>query len=233
MTGKSPKTGYGTETAGLRRGGLFRVLALTAALLLLISAGSLTALAEEKGERTREQALIDEMKRVYNLALGVAGDGTFKGKCGRCVGFQLWSAGIFSGSRCADGNTAYDILSPLTPEPGYAVTLFPGPFKGGSFTPEQVCRILDAANPDGENTYTVFCFNTGSNTDKGLVWGHVMLVHAVYDGMVYWREALSKHNYVLPIGEFAAMYAATDECYHFDGAIWYRKTADAPENKTK
>ena len=46
-----------------------------------------------------------------------------------------------------------------------------------------------------------------------------MLVHAVYNGKVYWGESWGANTRVASISSFASQYAESGNTYHFDGAV--------------
>ena len=163
----------------------------------------------------------------------VRGNEDFSGYCGRCTAYQLGRAGIFpmnttAGNNGWNGKDCNDNYKEIMPGNGMSVTLFPGENKGGSFTVAQVCNLLNESNLTGENTYTIFCYNKGSYSDMGQKNGHVLLVHSVYDGKVYWGEAGSPacnvdtiENFIKKNSEYV-QYGKT--CRVFDGAISYSYT---------
>ena len=166
-----------------------------------------------------EDALIANMKSVYAKALSLAGRTEFGGMCGLCTGRQLQAAGVFNSYVGSDGNKAYKKYVASQPSSGVSVTAFPGKYESGSYTIEQICNLINDLNTIGENTYIAFCFETGSSSSAGQTYGHVLLVHAIYDGKVYWGESFGKQTRVASISDFASTYAHNGKTYHFDGAV--------------
>lgn len=168
---------------------------------------------------TVEEALKANMKKVYDKALKNAGVKDFDGWCGNCTGYQLQAAGVFSGLKSANGNASYRLYKSSNPGSGLSVTAFPGKYESGSYTIKQICNLLNDINLDGLNTYAAFCFETGSSSADGQKYGHVLLVHAVFDGKVYWGESFGEQTRVASIASFASKYAESGKTYHFDGAV--------------
>lgn len=204
---------------GAKRAGV--LLPAWALFLLLLFTLLFPALAEEK---TKEEALISRMARNYIAARGYSGREDFAGLCGECVGFQLFALGIFPGGAAPDANLCFEHYSEREPREGYEKMIFPSPLNGGEYTLESICRTLDGMNPDGRLTCTVFCFQKGSWSDLGQTYGHVLLVYAVYNGKVYWKESNDKRNHVESIEEFCKRYSESYGRYVFDGAITFKQS---------
>ena len=174
----------------------------------------------------REQILTDRL-------ITIRGYSDFNGLCGKCTAYQLGRAGIFSygtteGEYGYNGNQCYAIYKNLTPINGMTVTTFPA----SQYSIRQIINLLNDSNKAGQNTYAMFCFNKGSYTDAGQAYGHVLLVHAVYNGKVYWGESYDWTCRVFTIDEFVNTYSEYykdgKRCQVFDGAIVYNyNTASA------
>lgn len=196
---------------------MFKILKRLFVMILVIvfcvlSVGSATA-------DTVEDTLKANMKKVYKKALSLAGVSDFDGWCGNCTGYQLLAAGVFAKIKATDGNASYKLYKSAKPESGLSVTAFPGKYQNGSYTIKQILNILNEINLHGENTYAAFCFDTGWG-DDGKKFGHVLLVHAVYNGQVYWGESFGTTTRVDSIADFASYYAEdANGQKRFDGAV--------------
>ena len=172
-----------------------------------------------------EQRLTAELSAAMAKAKQLSGDTNYNGLCGRCTGYQLYALGIFDRYIGCNGNRAYTVFKDLNASSGVARTLYPGVYQGGTYTITQILHLLDAANTDGHQQYTIFGFHTGTASLAGQTYGHVLLVHAVYQGKVYWCESFGKETRVATIADFASTYAQSGTVFQFDGAIAYGNPA--------
>lgn len=193
-------------------------LCILLALLLVFVQTHTFAGAEDTAQR--EAALLQEMNRIYYRAKKYSGYDDFGGYCGICVGFQLFAAGVMGSGGCADGNKAWDYLKEKEQKAGFQKLLFPAERMGGEYTLESICEELNALNTAGESMYAVFCFHTGTYGLRGETYGHVLLVHAVYNGKVFWKEAKSRARaQVESIETFCERYREDRGAYIPDGAV--------------
>lgn len=182
-------------------------------------------------QSTYAENTIAEREAALSSSLSsIRGTRDFNGYCGSCTAYQLGQAGLFSknttaGSNGWNGNQCYNQYKNTPPINGMTVTSFPGSAKGGDFTISEICNLLNESNTTGTNTYTIFCFNKGSSNEAGQTYGHVLLVHAVYNGKVYWGESFGSACRIDTITNFANTYKQYYQngktCYVFDGAISY------------
>lgn len=168
-----------------------------------------------------EEKLKKELSTSFARTKQLSGDSSYNGYCGRCTGYQLWAVGLFDSFIGFNGNDAYDTLKDRKPITGDTVTLFPGQYKGGKYTITEILNLINDSNNMGEQTYAVFGFHTGSASVNGQTYGHVLLVHSVYNGNVYWCESFGAETRVNSIQYFANYYKSGEKTFHFDGAIVY------------
>ena len=185
---------------------------LMAGMLFLL----LPAFAEEN---TKEKALISRMAKNYIAARGYSGREDFAGLCGECAGYQLFALGILNTGAAPDANLCFEWFSQKKTRDGWERIICASPLNSGEYTPESVCRLLDGMNPDGRLTPAVFCFQKGNRSELGQTYGHALLVYAVYEEKVYWKESNDRRNHVESIADFCARYAGQNGTYVFDGAV--------------
>ena len=192
---------------------LCRVVSIVLIVVLFVSLSGVSAGALTADEvKAREKALSSSLSSVR-------GTKDFNGYCGSCTGYQLNRAGIFSSSGGYNGNASYDAYKKSKPLNNIAVTALPASRKGGSNTITSILNDLNNSNTEGKQTYAVFCWHTGTSS-AGMKYGHVLLVHAVYNGKVYWGESWGTKCRTASIAQFAKDYAARSNGeYEFDGAV--------------
>lgn len=200
---------------------IISVMLIFISIIITLSCLSESILCIRAQAETIEERLVNELSTSYQRAKNLSGMSSFNGYCGACTGYQLQAVGLFNSYIGFNGNDAYNTLKNRTPDNGASVTLFPGAYKDGDYTIEQICNIINKSNEDGHQTYTVFGFHTGSSSSDGQAYGHVLLVHAIYNGNVYWCESFGSATRVASISSFASTYATSGNVFKFDGAIAY------------
>lgn len=168
------------------------------------------------------QQLMQKMKKTYSKALYTAWCEDFKGYCGKCVAYQLLTIGVYDHLVMSNAHYSYDLYSTEPVSEGYESTAIPGPYKRGDSSLTDILEKLNESNPDGHNTYAVFCFATGSY-GAGQQYGHVILIHAVYNGYVFWCDSKDGKARMETIQDFEKMYRSNEFVYHFDGAVCFEQ----------
>ena len=193
---------------------IFSVLVLLGQLLNVLFDAT-TAYAASSDE------ILAQMNRVYDtLRAKKDGDMTaYKNWCGAYVCDQLVALGILSdGEFSGHGKNWYSGLAAKNvTTTGYQTTAFSG----------KNC-INDICATYGDAYNIVVGFSKGAGTD-GQTYGHVLFIHAIIDGTVYWSESWQGKDGLVtcPIGK-PVIYSVA-EFYHvyrnyvFDGAVMLSK----------
>ena len=191
-----------------------RFLAIVLTICLL--AGALPVSASAK--TTSHNALIRQINRCYSRTCGALNTSSLDNMCGTFVGYQLYYLGITSGLRTYNGSQFYNMYSgQKVTSGGYNIDLYPA----RNFTLEQ---SLNAITHNGtKDAYNIMlCFDW---TKSGGSVGHVMLIHAIIDGVVYAVDNFETYiagregnPIVAPIARFADEY---DGWSVFEGAVHF------------
>lgn len=194
---------------------LKRILALSLCVVLLIAALPMTASAASVDEVER---ICDQIRSVYWKTYSSAG--TLKGYCGAMAGWELYHLGITDVAITQNGNDMYDILS--TSEhicDGYYPELYPAT----SYTIEEALNTITACGT--KDAYNIMAGFHWTTTAAGSLYGHVTVIHAVLDGMVYFTEGFTtpfqldpSEPMICSIEEFAEYY---DSWTQFEGMIHF------------
>ena len=195
---------------------LKRILALFVCVVLLCAALPVSASAATEDEKER---ICDQIRSIYWKTYSSAG-GNLRGYCGVMAGYELYHLGITDIAITQNGNDMYDILS--TSEhinEGYHPQLYPAT----SYTIEEALNTITACGT--KDAYNIMVGFHWTTTAAGSLYGHVMIIHAVLDGMVYFTEGFSTPFNVDPsqpmicsISEFAKFY---NSWTGFEGMIYF------------
>lgn len=199
---------------------------------------------EEAQERLKEETL-KQMKEVYEKAFGNGAPGS--GYCGRAVTEQLMEIGILkkvddkdkdwiSGNGkdyfglFIDGQTTYG---------GYTVEKYPKEKEGLA----EFIKYVNKNNIAAENTYIALCFEKGGDDYASQDYGHVLLIHKIYNGNVYFMENWKNekyekgyirceeiNNFLSPLGFGYGELTNKkngNTYYIYDGAIWFRNPGES------
>lgn len=189
-----------------------RFLAIVLTICLLAAALPVSASAQV----TQHKTLIRQINRCYSRTCAALNTSSLDNMCGTFVGYQLYYLGVTSGLVTCNGSQFYDVYSrQKVTSGGYNIDLYPA----RNFTLEQ---SLNAITHNGtKDAYNIMlCFNW---TKSGGSVGHVMLIHAIIDGIVYAVDNFETYiagregnPIVAPIGMFADEY---DGWSVFEGAV--------------
>lgn len=150
--------------------------------------------------------IINQIESLYEIKKGKS----FKDLCGVYVTFQLKALGIFSDmkSYCGNGNAWYNGVSQQHIAGNYTLKKYPGAY----------C-LEDIIRDNGNSVYNiVVSFSKGR-------FGHVMLIHAMINGRIYFTDSYKFHNiearklHVLSLPGFKKHYASKG--YRFIGALHF------------
>ena len=206
----------------------FAVFGLTAACLLsppILQQAAAEALPvlrfEEQMQEAENEDLIEQIRSTYEAVKKTARRKSFKGKCGYYVGLQLVSLGINTQYIGSNGNRAFDVYKDKTETSGgYAITAYPA--KEYTLT-----EALEAIQREDRHARNILVGFEKGTSKAGKKYGHVMFIHGIEDGMVYFSDSYAQtvdgvkykegEPIVCSIGTFAAKY----QKYKLDGVIHF------------
>lgn len=133
---------------------------------------------------SREQAVIQEAKRVYHASQGSAGKASFSGYCGLMTSHQLYNMGINKTLIVKDGNKQFDYYRNLEKtDGGYYISAY----SGSDYSLEQALNLITR---DGtKDAYNILVGFQQTNTEAGAFFGHACVINAILDGTVYFVES--------------------------------------------
>jgi hypothetical protein len=167
---------------------------------------------------------------AYTYMKKAANRTSFNGWCGAYVGHTLVYLGINKSYIGRNGCDHWDYYSRLTQTGGgYSVETY----SGADYTLESALKALAS---QGDVTNIVLCFDKGSSNSDGQKYGHVIFLHGILDGTVYYSECFSNSSYAEgalraeTIAKVCSRYkdnsATSAQEYRFEGAIrFYKKEA--------
>lgn len=178
---------------------LKRFAVLTAAALFLLSPllarntvaeERVTFVFESTGKSTdvseQDEQLTEQIRSIYKKAKKTAKKKSFKGKCGYYVGLQLFKLGINTKYVGSNGNRAFDIYKDKTETSGgYRITAYPAK----KYTLREAIEAIEREDPHARNILVGFEKGTSK---AGKKYGHVMFIHGIEDGMVYFSDSYAQ-----------------------------------------
>ena len=156
-------------------------------------------------------------------------------KCGATVSLQLQAIGILKKYKSANGKDFFDSFKDVSKtDGGYVVNKI-----SKDTTPlSTLINNINRENTNGENTYIALCFETGGDDYDSQDCGHVLLIHKIYDGKVYFMENWKNekygkgyirceeiNNFLSPLGFGYGELTNKkngNTYYIYDGALWFR-----------
>lgn len=196
---------------------LKKILSLLLCAVLLIAALPVSVSAASEDEKQR---ICDQIRSVYRKTLYSAGE--LRGYCGEMAGWELYYLGITDIPIRQNGNDMYNILSRSEHiNEGYHPELYPA----ASYTIEEALNTITACGT--KDVYNIMAGYHWTTTSAGSLYGHVTVIHAVLDGMVYFTEGFitpfqtdPSQPMICSIEEFADYY---DSWTGFEGMIYFGK----------
>lgn len=189
-----------------------KILAIFLTICLLVLALPVTASAQS----SQHNALVRQINRCYYNTCSALDVTSLDNMCGNFVGYQLYYLGITDSVRTCNGSQFYDVYSQLeVTSGGYNIKCY----SAGKYTLEQALNTITRNGT--KNAYNVMlCFDW---TKTGGSFGHVMLIHAIIDGVVYavdnFETAIAGSEgrpIVAPIARFVKEYEGWSM---FEGAV--------------
>lgn len=213
---------------------LRRAAILTAAAICLLSPlPEQTAVAEarfviltedtekETAEPKKNEELIEQIRSTYKKAKKVSHVKSFKGKCGKYVSRQLVLLGINTKYIGCNGNRAFDTYRDKSETSGgFRITAY----AAKQYTLREALEAIAKEDPHARNILVGFEKGTSK---AGKRYGHVMFIHGIEDGMVYFSDSYAQtvegkrykegEPIVCSIATFVKLYRK----YQFDGVIHF------------
>ena len=160
-----------------------RILALVLCLVLTIG---MYPFQTDAATETEKQRISNQIRDIYWMTLSETGMDSLHGYCGTMAGWELYFMGVTETAVTQNGNEMYDLLSngdKLTQ--GYTAHCYPV----SRYTLEEALYTVT-----GGGTRDVYDLMVGfqwTNTAAGSLYGHVVVIHAILDGMVYFSEGFT------------------------------------------
>lgn len=196
---------------------LKRILAVVLCLMLLIATMpvGVTAATDEEHERIKKQ-----ISEVYYKTLSATGASSLHGYCGMMAGYELYFLGVTDYPVTQNGNQMYDILSVSSHIcEGYVCERYPV----SGYTLEEALNAV--TNCGTRDVYNLMVGFQWTSTAAGSMYGHVTVIHAILDGIVYFTEGFTtpfnadpSKAMICTIEEFAEYY---DSWTSFEGLIHF------------
>lgn len=195
---------------------LKRIVTLLLCVVALLAALPMTASAASNEEKQR---ICNQIRNVYWKTYYSAG-GNLRGYCGTMAGYELYYLGVTDIPITQNGNEMYNILSASDHvSEGFRPQLYPAT----SYTIEEALNTITACGT--KDAYNIMAGFHWTTTAAGSRYGHVTIIHAVLDGMVYFTEGFMtpfnsdpSQPMICSIEEFAHYY---DSWTGFEGMIHF------------
>lgn len=165
-----------------------RALAILLCIVLLLAALPMAAFAAPQ-ELSEEEALKQQIHRVYKKCLADANVESFKGLCGLMTSCQLYELGINASlAQVCDGKKQFDTYLPMKQTTGgYHVTAY----SAKDYTLEQALNeITRNGTQDARNILIGF---ESTSTEAGASFGHACVIHTIHNGIAYFVENYSTY----------------------------------------
>ena len=189
-----------------------RILAMVLTICILTAALPLGVSAEA----TQHDALVNQINKCYRNTRYATGESSLSDLCGTFVAYQLYYLDVTTFPEIYNGNQFYRIYSRQeVSSGGHNINLY----SAKNYTLEEA---LNAITKNGtRDVYNVMlCFDW---TRYGGGYGHVMLIHAIIDGVVYGVDNFTTSiagregkPMIAPIARFVQEYAGWTS---FEGAV--------------
>ena len=206
----------------------FAVFGLAAACLLsplivrpAVADERAVLLFAEQVQVQENEELVEQIRSTYKAAQKTARRKSFKGKCGYYVGLQLKTLGINTKYIGSNGNRSFDVYKDKTETSGrYAITAYPAKL----YTLTDALEAIAREDPHARNILVGFEKGTSK---AGKKYGHVMFIHGIENGMVYFSDSYAqtvdgvKYKEGEPIVCSIETFAAKYQKYKLDGVIHF------------
>lgn len=197
---------------------LKRLVALLICVVLVAMALPIGASAASQEE---QQRICDQIRRIYRKT-NYSIEGDMRGYCGEMAGWEFYYLGVTDIPLRYNGNEMYDIFSTTSHiNEGYRVDCYPA----SRYTIEEALNTITACGQ--KDAYNILAGYHWTTTAAGSLYGHVTVIHAVLDGMVYFTESFITPFQIDPsqpmicsIADFADYY---DSWTSFEGMIHFGK----------
>ena len=161
-------------------------LCLMAPLVPQQAIADANAVVQDAEPESQGQSLKKQISATYKQVKKTARVKSFKGKCGRYVGLQLVALGINTKYLGSNGNRAYDLYKNKTETTGgFKVTAYPAK----KYSLKEALTAIAEADPHARNILVGFEKGTSK---AGKKYGHVMFIHGIENGMVYFSDSYAQ-----------------------------------------
>lgn len=200
-----------------------KIMALLLCVVLCAAMLPISAFADTQEEtvmQSEEARIRAQITSTYRRTVGVVGD--LRGYCGEMAAWELYFLGITQIPLRYNGNEMYDVLcSTDQVTPGYKPQFYSAKW----YSLEEALNAITAGGTvDAYNLVAGYHWTT---TAAGRLFGHVTMIHAILDGMVYFTEGFStpiqknpSQPMVCTISEFADYY---NQWTGFEGIVYFGK----------
>ena len=175
----------------------------------------------EQAQAEENEELVEQIRSTYKAVQKTARRKSFKGKCGYYVGLQLKKLGINTKYIGSNGNRAFDLYKGKTETSGgYTITAYPAK----QYTLTEALYAIAREDPHARNILVGFEKGTSK---AGKKYGHVMFIHGIENGMVYFSDSYAqtvdgvKYKEGEPIVCSIETFAAKYKKYKLDGVIHF------------
>ncbi len=188
---------------------LLCLVTLLAVLPAGVSAQELDVKEEEVQEEHPEaEAIRALITKNYWRTVRASGVSNLAGYCGLMAGWELYFMGITKHPLTYNGNDMYNVFSAMdVTDKGYDVKSYPA----SQYNLEEA---LNAVTHNGTvDAYNIMVGYQWTHTAAGRKYGHVLVIYAILDGMVYFTEGFPtrfgknpSQAMVASIADFAEFY---------------------------
>lgn len=190
-------------------------------LVLMLSVLPTASVAVEEEGFSEDQAIRQEVRRIYRKCLATSGKTSFHGFCGLMTSLQLYHLGITDGSDGSfNGKDQFDYYS--------SMPITTGGYRAASYSAKEYTleEAINAISSNGtRNVSNILVGFEATNTEAGSMYGHALVIHRIVNGTVYYVEnyatsmAGPEGNVIAcSINTFANYYAGWTT---FDGAVHF------------
>lgn len=190
-----------------------RITALVLSILLI------AALPVSVSARADGAQIQQTVSKHYRLTLSACGRESMNGWCGLQAGYLLYYMGVEDYPVPLDGNAFFDYYRDKEQTSGgYRIQQYPA----SAYTLEEALNAV--SNNGTRDVYNLLAGFERTDTEVGARCGHVVIVYAILDGMVYAAESFSSSLGMegvatqCTIAEFARYYRSWAE---FEGVIYF------------
>ncbi len=195
-----------------------RILPVLCAVLLAVT--SVVPVRSLEPAQPRDPVLVKEAENLYRKCRYAAGRKSFSGVCGLMTSYQLWQLGINESMIVCDGNKQFDAYkNEKVTSGGYNIRTY---YAEEYNLEDTLNAITYNGTKDVKNILVGFQW---TNTAKGGMYGHAVVINAIQDGVVYFTESydyamgyMEGQTITCSIPKFAEFFA---DWTRYEGSIYF------------